>query len=76
MCLKLATVDEWGEHNPCLSHDDLRVPFEDYMKSEYTTPNLDWNSSCGFYQDIQVELRYIGFCEGAFFMCHHKEKDL
>jgi len=70
--MKLASIEEWGEHEPCLGFDELRTPFEDYMRSEYASPDLDWNDY-GFYQDVKVNLRYIGFCEGAFFMCHHKD---
>lgn len=72
--MNIASVEEWGEHSPCMTHNDLRIPFEAYMISEYTNPDLDWNHVCGFYQNIQTELRYIGFCEGAFFMCHHKDQ--
>lgn len=72
--MKIANIEDWGEHNPCMSHMDLRIPFEEYMRYEYSKPNLDWNEACSFYQDPETELRYIGFCEGAFFMCHHKDK--
>nr|DAH57148.1 MAG TPA: 50S ribosomal protein L19 [Caudoviricetes sp.] len=70
----MITVEVWGEAEPCLNYMDLRVPFEDWMKFEYSSPNLEWNEFCHFYQDPEVEYRFQGFCEGAYFMSCYKDQ--
>lgn len=70
--MKLPKIEEWGEHYPCMSYETLRIPFEDWMKLHYSSPNLEWNSLYNFYQDPKIELRFQGFCEGVLFMEYYK----
>lgn len=72
--MKLVNIEKWGEHNLCLSYEHLRIPFEEYMQFEfYGAADIEWNQSTGFYQNIETELRFQGFCAAAQFMCYYKD---
>ena len=54
----------------------LRKGFEDFMRSEYTEPDLKFDEVYTIYYNLETELRFQGFLEGAWFMEYLKDNGI
>lgn len=54
----------------------LKKGFEDFMRSEYTAPDLEFDDVYTIYHNLETELRFQGFLEGAWFMEYLKDNEI
>lgn len=54
----------------------LRKGFEEFMRSEYTEPDLQFDDVYTLYHNLETELRFQGFLEGAWFMEYLKDNGI
>lgn len=54
----------------------LRKGFEDFMLHEYTEPDLKFDKTYTIYHNLETELRFQGFLEGAWFMEYLKDNGI
>lgn len=54
----------------------LRKGFEDFMRNEYTEPDLKFDDVYTIYHNLETELRFQGFLEGAWFMEYLKDNGI
>lgn len=74
--MKIADYEERIEEITNYQTEFLRKGFEDFMRSEYTEPDLAYDSVYTIYHNLETELRFQGFLEGAWFMEYLKDNGI
>jgi len=80
--MKIASIEEWGEHESeaSLFYYDYRIPFEEFMRWEWSKPDLEWDEVSKMYMSLDTNIKFNSFMIGCMFAEHrvdmwHKDKN-
>lgn len=74
--MNIANYEERIEEITNYGTEFLRKGFEDFMRSEYIEPDLKFDKTYTIYHNLETELRFQGFLEGAWFMEYLKDNGI